>query len=85
MPLEPTKYVNGRMWQPGQSGNPNGRPVGSRTVFSQAFCRDLVIWSTIAPQSGQHTFGHNVRSNHLRRCLQSHGIDIDVCEALCCT
>ena len=26
MPLEPTKQVNGRMWQPGQSGNPNGRP-----------------------------------------------------------
>jgi hypothetical protein len=21
MPLEPTKHVNGRMWQPGQSGN----------------------------------------------------------------
>jgi hypothetical protein len=46
MPLEPTKHVNGRMWQPGQSGNPNGRPVGSRTVFSQAFCRDLAeVWS----------------------------------------
>ena len=43
MRLQPTKHVNGRMWQPGQSGNPNGRPVGSRTVFSQAFCRDLVI------------------------------------------
>ena len=26
MPLEPTKHVNGRMWQPGPSGNPNGRP-----------------------------------------------------------
>jgi hypothetical protein len=30
MALEPNKHVNGRMWQPGQSGNPNGRPVGSR-------------------------------------------------------
>ena len=28
MPLEPTKHVNGRMWPPGVSGNPNGRPVG---------------------------------------------------------
>jgi Family of unknown function (DUF5681) len=46
MRLEPTKQVNGRMWPPGQSGNPNGRPVASRTVFSQAFCRDLAeVWS----------------------------------------
>src|SRR6516164_1550972 len=56
MPLEPTKHrpkgstappsVNGRMWQPGQSGNPNGRPVGSRTAFSAAFCKDLAeVWS----------------------------------------
>ena len=35
MALEPTKHVNGRMWPPGVSGNPNGRPVGGRTVFSQ--------------------------------------------------
>ena len=41
MPLEPTKHVNGRMWQPGQSGNPNGRPVGSRTAFSHGFLKDL--------------------------------------------
>ena len=41
----PTKHVNGRMWQPGQSGNPNGRPVGSRTVFSQAFLKHLAeVW-----------------------------------------
>jgi hypothetical protein len=46
MALEPTKHVNGRMWQPGQSGNPNGRPIGSRTVFSQAFLKDLAeVWS----------------------------------------
>jgi hypothetical protein len=46
MSLWPIKHVNGRMWQPGQSGNPNGRLVGSRTVFSQAFGRDLAeIWS----------------------------------------
>jgi len=56
MPLEPTKHrpkgstappsVNGRMWPPGVSGNPIGRPVGSRTVFSQAFLKDLAeVWS----------------------------------------
>ena len=45
MPPEPTKHVNGRMWPPGQSGNPNGRPIGSRSAFSAAFCRDLVeVW-----------------------------------------
>jgi hypothetical protein len=41
MALERTKPVNGRMWQPGQSGNPNGRPVGSRTAFSAGFLKDL--------------------------------------------
>ncbi len=45
MGLEPTKHVNGRMWQPGQSGNPNGRPVGSRTAFSASFLKDLAeVW-----------------------------------------
>ena len=43
MALEPTKHVNGRMWPPGVSGNPNGRPVGSRTVFSQSFLKDLAL------------------------------------------
>ena len=41
MAFEPSKHVNGRMWPPGVSGNPNGRPVGSRTVFSQSFLKDL--------------------------------------------
>ena len=39
MALEPTKHVNGRMW-------PRGRPLGSRTVLSQAFLKDLSeVWS----------------------------------------
>jgi hypothetical protein len=45
MAFEPTKHVNGRMWQAGQSGNPNGRPVGSRTAFSAGFLKDLAeVW-----------------------------------------
>ena len=46
MAFEPSKHVNGRMWPPGVSGNPNGRPVGSRTVFSQSFLKDLAsVWT----------------------------------------
>ena len=34
------------MWPRGVSGNPNGRPVGSRTVFSQGFLKDLAsVWA----------------------------------------
>jgi hypothetical protein len=33
-------------WVAGQTGNPNGRPLGSRTVFSQNFLKDLAeVWS----------------------------------------
>ena len=45
MAREPSKYVNGRMWPPGVSGNPNGRSVGGRT-FSQSFLKDLAsVWA----------------------------------------
>jgi hypothetical protein len=38
------KYPN--RWPAGVSGNPDGRPLGSRTAFSQAFMRDLAVsWS----------------------------------------
>jgi Family of unknown function (DUF5681) len=37
--------LNGRLWKPGESGNPNGRPVGSRNQFSNAFMADLSsVW-----------------------------------------
>ena len=37
---------NLRPWKPGQSGNLNGRPVGSRSAFSAGFTRDLAeVWA----------------------------------------
>ena len=61
MDVEPAKpVVNGRMWQPGQSGNPNGRPVGSRTVFSQGFLKDLAsVWA----EEGRETMVKTARDN----------------------
>ena len=46
MAFEPSKHVNGRMWPPGVSGNPDGRPLGSRSAFSAGFSRDLAeVWA----------------------------------------
>jgi hypothetical protein len=60
MALVPTKQVNGRLWSPGQSGNPNGRPAGSRTVFSQAFLKDLAeVWS----EEGRETMVKTARTS----------------------
>jgi Family of unknown function (DUF5681) len=37
--------VIGRPFQPGQSGNPAGRPKGARSKFSEAFIQDLhSVW-----------------------------------------
>jgi hypothetical protein len=39
-------HSNLKPWQPGQSGNTNGRPVGSRSAFSAGFSRDLAeVWA----------------------------------------
>jgi hypothetical protein len=37
----PARHVNGRMWQPGESGNRHGRPIGARGRFSERFITDL--------------------------------------------
>jgi hypothetical protein len=56
MDLEPVKRVNGRMWPPGVSGNPNGRPVGSRTAFSAGFLKDLAeVWRAHGKDAMLHT------------------------------
>ena len=47
-------------WKPGQSGNPNGRPIGSRTVFSDNFVRDLAsVWS----EEGREKMVKTARTN----------------------
>jgi hypothetical protein len=47
-------------WKAGQSGNLNGRPVGTRTVFSQAFLKDLAeVWS----DEGREAMVKTARSN----------------------
>ena len=39
-------YPNLKPWKPGQSGNLNGRPVGSRSSFSAGSTRDLAeVWA----------------------------------------
>jgi hypothetical protein len=43
--MELTKTNNGQ-WKPGQSGNLQGRPIGSRNQFSAAFMQDLAaVWA----------------------------------------
>jgi hypothetical protein len=42
--------VRGRPFQPGESGNVLGRPVGARSQFSANFLRDLAAsWSECGP------------------------------------
>ena len=45
-----THKRGGTPWQPGQSGNPAGRPKGTRTAFSAAFVADLsASWAENGP------------------------------------
>ena len=37
----PPKHRGLQPWQPGQSGNPNGRPKGSRNKLGEDFIRDI--------------------------------------------
>jgi hypothetical protein len=41
-----TEISKAIQWKPGQSGNPNGRPVGTRQAFSAGFLKDLAeVWA----------------------------------------
>jgi len=43
-----TKTETTGRWQPGQSGNAAGEPVGARHRFSRAFLEDLAeVWSEL--------------------------------------
>jgi hypothetical protein len=51
---------NLKPWKPGQSGNPLGRPVGSRTAFSEAFFRDVAfVWAERGRAAIEHTATKN--------------------------
>jgi hypothetical protein len=47
-----TKKTLGKPWQPGQSGNPKGRPPGNRNKLSDAFisalCEDFIAHGAAA-------------------------------------
>jgi hypothetical protein len=58
--MQLTKTENSGRWSPGQSGNVNGRPVGSRHQFSAAFLRDLAeVWS----EHGRETMVSTAKTN----------------------
>src|ERR1700723_3219306 len=51
-----TEVSKPTQWKPGVSGNPNGKPVGSRQAFSQGFLKDLAeVWQAEGKQTIQHT------------------------------
>ena len=55
-----TEISKSTQWKPGQSGNLNGRPVGTRQAFSAGFLRDLAeVWS----EEGRETMVKTARTN----------------------
>jgi hypothetical protein len=52
----PTRTAPSGAWKPGQSGNPNGRPVGTRQAFSAGFFKDLAeVWAAKGRDAMLHT------------------------------
>src|SRR5262245_65519654 len=51
-----TQVSKPTQWKAGVSGNPNGRPVGTRQAFSAAFYRDLAeVWAAHGKDAMVHT------------------------------
>jgi hypothetical protein len=51
-----TEISKPTQWKPGQSGNPNGRPVGTRQAFSNGFLKDLAeVWQAHGKDTMLHT------------------------------
>jgi hypothetical protein len=51
-----TEVSKATQWKPGQSGNPNGRPIGTRQSFSAGFFRDLAeVWAAEGRGAMLHT------------------------------
>jgi hypothetical protein len=50
------QIVRGRPFEPGVSGNPDGRIVGTRNKFSEAFYRDLAAtWAELGESAMRQT------------------------------
>jgi hypothetical protein len=55
-----TEISKPTQWKPGQSGNLNGRPVGTRQAFSAGFLLDLAeVWS----EEGRETMVKTARTS----------------------
>ena len=72
-------HPNLKPWKPGQSGNPAGKPPGTRHAFSQGFIRDFaLVWAEegleavrkVAKKSPEGLCGD--RSSHLSQRCPSH-------------
>ena len=60
-----TEVSRPTQWKPGQSGNLNGRPVGTRQAFSAGFLRDVAeVWS----EEGRETMVKTARTNPAAFC-----------------
>ncbi len=55
-----TEVSRATQWKPGQSGNLNGRPVGTRQAFSAGFLRDL---AEVCSEEGHETMVKTAKTN----------------------